>query len=301
MADSLQSLVNTKAALDLNLVTQADYDAVKSAFLKAQQLRTALDSGLISQEDFDANKSEYLTNLTLQDPAPIPPARAAPVQRVPSPNGVSRAAPEAPAPVAAPPPRAPAPPPLAPPAPPVAAAAAIPALVPTSAPVSRSSSAASIPSNIPKLGGAKALSNGVSMSGIGVSEDAVNLYYFIRAKSAYKWALWNVDAKGTTVVIDQVGEPDSNFQEFLAALPADDCRYGIFDYQFTAFDGNVMNKLVFLNWAPDNAKVKAKMMYASTKDFFKGHLDGISAEFQASDLDDVSEEIVEEAVRALKR
>lgn len=62
-----------------------------------------------------------------------------------------------------------------------------------------------------------------------------------------------------------------------------------------------MEKLVFLNWAPDNAKVKAKMMYASTKDFFKGHLDGISAEFQASDLDDVDEDIVAEAVKALKR
>jgi cofilin len=139
------------------------------------------------------------------------------------------------------------------------------------------------------------------MSGIGVTEDAVNLYYLIRAKSTYKWALWQVDSKGTTVVIDQVGEPGSNFEEFLAALPENDCRYGIFDYQFTAPDGNIMNKLVFLNWAPDSARVKAKMMYASTKDFFKGHLDGISAEFQASDLDDVNEEIVAEAVKALKR
>jgi len=226
MADSLQSLVNTKAALDLNLVSQTDYDAVKSAFLKAQQLRTAMDSGLISQDDFETNKTKYLASLTLQDPAPIPTAAAAPVQRVASPNGVARAAPEAPASVVAPPPKAPAPPPPAPPAPPAAAAAAIPAQVSNSKPVSRSTSAASIPSNIPKLGGAKALSNGVSMSGIGVSEDAVNLYYFIRAKSAYKWALWKVDDKGTTVIIDQVGESGSNFQEFLAALPEDDCRYG---------------------------------------------------------------------------
>lgn len=62
-----------------------------------------------------------------------------------------------------------------------------------------------------------------------------------------------------------------------------------------------MNKLVFLNWAPDAAKVKAKMVYASTKDFFKGHFDGMSAEFQASDLDDISEAEVGDAVRALKR
>lgn len=43
------------------------------------------------------------------------------------------------------------------------------------------------------------------------------------------------------------------------------------------------------------------MMYASTKDFFKGHLDGISAEFQASDYEEISEDVVEEAVKALKR
>ena len=28
--------------------------------------------------------------------------------------------------------------------------------------------------------------------------------------------------------------------------------------------------------APDSARVKAKMMYASTKDYFKTHLDGLS-------------------------
>jgi cofilin len=43
------------------------------------------------------------------------------------------------------------------------------------------------------------------------------------------------------------------------------------------------------------------MMYASTKDFFKGHLDGISAEFQASELEDIEESEVAEAVKALKR
>lgn len=38
------------------------------------------------------------------------------------------------------------------------------------------------------------------------------------------------------------------------------------------------------------------MMYASTKDFFKSHLDGLSLEFQASDLDEVSEQASEGSV-----
>ncbi len=50
--------------------------------------------------------------------------------------------------------------------------------------------------------------------------------------------------------------------------------------------------------APDSARVKAKMMYASTKDFFKGFLDGLSVELQGSDLADITERDVSETVRS---
>ena len=78
-------------------------------------------------------------------------------------------------------------------------------------------------------------------------------------------------------------------------------KSAVFDFQATTADGQILNKLIFFNWAPDTARVKSKMMYASTKDFFKGHLDGISAEFQASDLDEITESAVEETVQSLKR
>ena len=32
--------------------------------------------------------------------------------------------------------------------------------------------------------------------------------------------------------------------------------------------------------SPDTARVKGKMMYASTKDFFKSHLEGLAVELQ---------------------
>ena len=50
--------------------------------------------------------------------------------------------------------------------------------------------------------------------------------------------------------------------------------------------------------APDNARIKLKMMYASTKDFFKGYLDGLSIELQGSELDDVSEQEASTSVRS---
>ena len=40
------------------------------------------------------------------------------------------------------------------------------------------------------------------------------------------------------------------------------------------------------------------MMYASTKDFFKSFLDGISVELQACDLDDITGKDIADAVRS---
>jgi len=42
--------------------------------------------------------------------------------------------------------------------------------------------------------------------------------------------------------------------------------------------------------------MRPKMMYASTKDFFKGFLDGIGAEMQANEPNELSEEEMKERV-----
>ena len=42
-------------------------------------------------------------------------------------------------------------------------------------------------------------------------------------------------------------------------------------------------------WTPDSAKIKAKMLYAASKDKFKRELNGVQYELQACDLDDVDE------------
>lgn len=42
----------------------------------------------------------------------------------------------------------------------------------------------------------------------------------------YKWALWQVDDSGQSVVIAAVGDKQSGWADFLAALPDADCRYG---------------------------------------------------------------------------
>jgi hypothetical protein len=57
-------------------------------------------------------------------------------------------------------------------------------------------------------------------------------------------------------------------------LPEAECRYGVYDFSYVGKEGVEKNKLFFVSWVPDVAKVKAKMLYASSKERFRRELDG---------------------------
>lgn len=299
MGSNLQSLVNAKAALDLGLLTEDDYARVKESFLKAQQLRSAIDAGLIEEGQQVEQAREGFVSMVLGERqeqsvassqtigkergGKAPPPAAPPMAKDPMLMSEASSKPKAA-------PRSmPAPPPMPP---------------PMQQPQSGGGGGgrAAVPKNIPSTGGSRVgTGGGKSMSGISLSDDAVNIFYLVRSKSKYRWVLWKINDDATEVVIDAVGEPSSTYSDFLHALPEHDCRYAVYDYEFVGGDGQTHSKIVFINWAPETAKVKSKMMYASTKDFFKSNLEGLSVEFQGSDFDEISDQEVGASVRALKR
>jgi len=87
-----------------------------------------------------------------------------------------------------------------------------------------------------------------------------------------------------------------NFVEFLqdlAARYAEHPVYVVYDFHYYRkqshhADVSVSNdKIILICWSPDNAPVKKKMLFASTKDHLKRSFEGVSKEFQASDMDDL--------------
>ncbi|KAG8772420.1 cofilin [Ceratobasidium sp. 428] len=87
----------------------------------------------------------------------------------------------------------------------------------------------------------------------------------------------------------------TDYEDFLADLPEDDCRWAVYDFAFEK-DGGKRNKLTFFIWSPDNAKIKQKMVYASSKDAIRKALVGIAAEIQGTESDEVAYETVFEKV-----
>ena len=69
MTDCLKT---ARSALEQNLIESTDYDQVKAAFLRAQQIRAGLDAGFIRQDDYEQIKHTFLQSLQGMAVTPSP-------------------------------------------------------------------------------------------------------------------------------------------------------------------------------------------------------------------------------------
>ena len=122
------------------------------------------------------------------------------------------------------------------------------------------------------------------------------------------------------IEIEKKGDKGASFDEFTKQLPDGNCRYGVLDVEIQTKSGATANKLIFVSWcrirvltstlfertplgatpnecplpsrlaigrSDDNASIKPKMLYASSKDALKKSLTGINEEYQATDRGDL--------------
>ena len=85
------------------------------------------------------------------------------------------------------------------------------------------------------------------------------------------------------IVIEKQGSTEKTYDDFVAELPDDDCRYGLIDLEFETDDGRPTSKLVFITWNPDTASVRPKMLYSGSKEALKNVLSGVGIHINATD------------------
>lgn len=87
----------------------------------------------------------------------------------------------------------------------------------------------------------------MAATGVSVSDTVISEFNEMKlGRVKLRFIVYKIE--GGLIVTDSVGDNDTKFSDFLARLPADDCRYAIYDMQFTTNDGRVTNKLVSISW-----------------------------------------------------
>ncbi|KAI8978109.1 hypothetical protein BDB01DRAFT_800841 [Pilobolus umbonatus] len=134
-------------------------------------------------------------------------------------------------------------------------------------------------------------------SGVSVSDDCLEKYQELKLRKAYKYIIYKLSDDNKQIVID-AAVPTASYQEFLDALPENEPRYAIYDFDFEKPGEGMRNKITFYTWIPDSSKIRQKMLYASSKDAIRRQLVGIAVEIQGTDATEVDyDSVFEKAAR----
>ncbi|XP_075044744.1 cofilin-1 [Mixophyes fleayi] len=98
-----------------------------------------------------------------------------------------------------------------------------------------------------------------------------------------------VQEEGKVIYMGDVGETITDpYKHFVDMLPNEDCRYALYDCTYETKESK-KEDLVFIFWAPEEAPLKSKMIYASSKDAIKKKFTGIKHELQANNKSDIKD------------
>jgi cofilin len=154
----------------------------------------------------------------------------------------------------------------------------------------------------------------MASSGVKLDPKAVDVFNEMKLRHKTQFLMFKIE-DGTIILDEQrpkgegagdskVASNATQWEEFCKNLPPEDCRYAVFDYYMEhaqqAAGNRVIESLIFVVWIPETANIRKKMIYASSKDEIKKKLLGLQAEVQATDLDELSPETVEQKIKSSK-
>jgi cofilin len=136
------------------------------------------------------------------------------------------------------------------------------------------------------------------MSGVACNDDCVAKFDQMKIRHTHRFIVYKIKDDKSAIEIETEGSAELTYDDFLAAMPEDAPRYAVVDIPYTLPDGRPQEKICFFLWNPDTCGVKAKMLYASSKDSIRKKLQGVHKEIQANDRSDMElAEIVSELTK----
>ncbi|GLU07715.1 hypothetical protein SLE2022_246630 [Rubroshorea leprosula] len=138
----------------------------------------------------------------------------------------------------------------------------------------------------------RGLSRQNTMSGMDVPEHSKGTFLELQRKKVYRYVIFKIDEKKREVLVEKTGGPAESYDDFMAALPENDCRFAVFDFDFVTSENCQKSKIFFIAWSPSSSRIRAKMLYATSKDRLRRELDGVHYEIQATDPTEMDLEVL---------
>ncbi|KAF8915340.1 hypothetical protein CPB85DRAFT_1293973 [Mucidula mucida] len=134
-------------------------------------------------------------------------------------------------------------------------------------------------------------------SGISATPQCLEEFQTLKLGKKTKYIIYRISDDAKEIVVEKTSD-SASYDDFIADLPEAACRWAVYDFEFEKEGEGKRNKICFFSWSPDDAKIKDKMLFASSKDALRRSLVGVALEIQGTDFSEVSHEsILEKAQR----
>ncbi|PSK56550.1 Cofilin [Elsinoe australis] len=138
----------------------------------------------------------------------------------------------------------------------------------------------------------------MASSGVSVSPDCITAFNDLKLGKSTKWVIYKISDDWKEIVVEESSTTDdySTFREKLLNAKSKNKRgeegmggrYAVYDFEYESAGGEgKRNKITFISWVPDDAPQYPRMMYSSSKEALKRALNGLAADIQANDPDDI--------------
>lgn len=83
-------------------------------------------------------------------------------------------------------------------------------------------------------------------SGIPVNPECVAAFQELKLGKKLKFIIFKLNDTSDDIIVDQKSE--EGYEQFLEALPADEPRWAVFDFEFEKEGAGKRNKITFISW-----------------------------------------------------
>ena len=145
-------------------------------------------------------------------------------------------------------------------------------------------------------------------SGLAVDDQCRTIFEAIKTKKIFRYCVFYIKDE-RFITVEMTGDPHASYQDFLQDLQREgdrSCRYGLYDFEYQhqcqgTLETSTKQKLFLMLMCPDSAKIKDKMLYASSFQALKKSLVGVHKCVQVSDLAEAAPDHIEKQLRITDR
>ena len=81
---------------------------------------------------------------------------------------------------------------------------------------------------------------------MGVNDECKLKFVELKAQRNYWFIIFKIEDQ--EVVVEKLGSPDETYEDFTESLPANECRYVVYDFDFITDENCQKSKIFFIAW-----------------------------------------------------